>query len=91
MRLFTKVNQTEEQEVLSNTYILVLYALIMYVMYFLANWPWRWTILYEKCRKKPTLPLKDRITKTQDRERTYGVITHYVMICKQVVVTLFCD
>jgi len=37
MRLFTKVNQTEVQEVLSNTYILVLYALIMYVMYYLAN------------------------------------------------------
>jgi len=54
MGFFTNVDQTEVQEVLSNTYIV--YALIMFVLYYLVNWIWRWIILVEKCRKKPTLP-----------------------------------
>jgi len=58
---FTKVDQTEVQEVLSNTYLLLMHALIMFVMYYLANWIWLWTILVEKCRNKPTLPCEKRI------------------------------
>jgi len=37
MRFFSKVDQSEVQEVLSNTYIFLLYALILFVMYYLAN------------------------------------------------------
>jgi len=36
----------------------------MFVMYYLANWIWLWTMLVEKCRKKPSLPCEKRITKT---------------------------
>jgi len=43
------------QEELSNThiYIFLLYAPIMFVMYYIANWIWFWTMLVEKYRKKP--------------------------------------
>jgi len=51
---------------MSNTYILLLYTPIMFVMYYLANWIWLWTMLVEKCRKKPSLPCEKRITKTQE-------------------------
>ena len=37
MRFFTEVDQTEVQKVLSNMYILVMYALIMFVIYYIAN------------------------------------------------------
>jgi len=37
MIFFTKVDQAEVQEVLSNTYIFLLYALTMCVMYYLDN------------------------------------------------------
>ena len=36
-RFLTKVDQTEVEEELSNTYIFLLYALIMFVMIYLAN------------------------------------------------------
>ena len=51
---------------MSNTYIFLLYAPIMFVMYYLANWIWLWTMLVEKCRKKLLLPCEKRITKTQE-------------------------
>jgi len=57
---------TEVQEELSNRYIFLLYAPIMFVMYYLANWIWFWTMLVEKCRKKPMLPWEKRITKIQE-------------------------
>jgi len=66
MICFTKVDQTEIQEVLSNTYIFLLYVLIMFVMYYLAHWIWLLIILVEQCRKKPTLPCEKRIMKTQE-------------------------
>jgi len=47
-------------------YIFLLYASIMFVMYYLANWTWLWTMLVEKCRKKPSLPCEKRMTKTQE-------------------------
>ena len=34
---FTKVYQTEVQEEMSNTYIFLMYAPLMFVMYYLAN------------------------------------------------------
>jgi len=37
---------------------------IMFVMYYLANWIWLWTMRVEKCRKKPSLPCEKRIAKT---------------------------
>ena len=63
-----QVDQTEVQEKLSNTCIFLLYAPIMFVMYLsnLSNSIWLWTILVEKCRKKPSLPFEKRITKTQE-------------------------
>ena len=33
---------------MSNTYIFLLYAPIMFVMYYIANWIWLWTKLVEK-------------------------------------------
>ena len=39
---------------------------IMFVMYYLANWIWLWTMLVEKCRQKIPLPCEKRITKTQE-------------------------
>jgi len=51
---------------MSNTYIYLLYAPIMFVMYYLANSIWLWIMLVEKCRKKPSLPCEKRITKTQE-------------------------
>jgi len=38
----------------------------MFVMYYFASWIWLWTMLVEKCRKKPSLPCEKRITKTQE-------------------------
>ena len=35
--ILTKVNQIEEKEVLSNTYIFLPYALILFMMYYLVN------------------------------------------------------
>jgi len=37
MRVFTKVDQTAVQEVLSNTYIPLLYTRIMFVSNYIAN------------------------------------------------------
>jgi len=37
MIFVTEVDQTEVQELLSNTYIFLLYLLITYVIYYLAN------------------------------------------------------
>ena len=51
---------------MSNTYIFLLYATIMFVMYYLANWIWLWTMLVEKCSKKPSLPYTWRITTPQE-------------------------
>jgi len=51
---------------LSNTYIFLLYASIMFVMYYLVNWIWLWNMLVEKYRKEPSLPCEKRITKTQE-------------------------
>ena len=51
MRFFTNVDQTEVQDELSNTYIFLLYALIMFVINYLANWPWRWTMLHKNCER----------------------------------------
>ena len=74
---FTKVDKAEVQEVLSNTYIFLLYALTMCVMYYLANCTWRWIILVEKCRKiLPTLPCKKRNTKTNEQM----VLYYYIML-----------
>jgi len=50
---------------MSNTYIFLMYATIMYVMYYLANRIWLWIMLVEKCRKKPSLPCEKRIAKTR--------------------------
>ena len=47
-------------------YIFLPYAPIMFVMYYLANWIWRWTMLVEKGRKKPSLSCEKRIAKTQE-------------------------
>ena len=52
MRFFTEVDQTEVQKVLSNMYILVMYALIMFVIYYIANWPCILTLLVEKMQKE---------------------------------------
>ena len=65
-RFLTKVDQTEVQEELSNTYIFLLYAAIMFVMYYHANWIWFWIMLIENCRTKPSLPCEKRITKTAE-------------------------
>ena len=51
---------------MSNTYIFLLYAPIIVVMIYLANWIWLWTMFIGKCRKKPSLPYEKRITKTQE-------------------------
>jgi len=51
---------------MSNTYIFLMYAPLMFVMYYLANLIWLWTMLIEKYRKKPSLPCEKRITKTQE-------------------------
>ena len=51
---------------MSNTYIFLMYAAIMFVMYYLANLIWLWTMLIVKYRKKPSLPCEQRITKTQE-------------------------
>ena len=48
------------------TRIFLLYATIMFVMYYLANWIWLWTMLVEKCSKKPSVPSEKRITKTRE-------------------------
>jgi len=61
---------------MSNAYIFLLYAPIMCVMYYLANWMWRWTKLVEKGRKKPSLPCERDLPKYKDCERTNVVITH---------------
>ena len=54
------------QEEMSNMHIFLLYAPIMFVMYYLANWIWLWIMLVEKCRTTPSLPSEKRITKTQE-------------------------
>ena len=61
---------------MSNTYIFLLYAPIMCVMYYLASWIWLWNKLVEKSRKKPSLPCERELPKHKDCERTNGVITH---------------
>jgi len=30
------------------------------------NWIWLWTMFFENCRKKPSLPWEKRITKTHE-------------------------
>ena len=47
-RFLTKVDLTEVQEEMSNTYLFLLYVPIMFVMYYIANWIWLWTKLVEK-------------------------------------------
>ena len=48
------------------TYIFLLYAPIMFVVYYIANWIWFWTMLVEKCSTKPSLPCEKGIIKTQE-------------------------
>ena len=59
-RFLTKVDQTEVQELLSNTYMFLLYVPIMFVMYNIANWIWLWTMLVENVTMWKT------VTKTQE-------------------------
>jgi len=68
MSFFTKGSSDRRTRgIVKHVYIFLLYALIMFLINYLAtNWPWLWTMLGEKCRKKHTLPCKKRLTKTQE-------------------------
>ena len=66
IKAVTYVTFPNKQRFLPNTYIFLLYAPIMCVMYYLVNWIWLWNMLVEKCRKEPSLPCEKRITKTQE-------------------------
>jgi len=35
----------------------VTWIVYMFVMYYIANWIWLWTMLVEKCRKKPSFTM----------------------------------
>jgi len=64
MRFFTKVDQTEVQEVLSNTYIVLLYALNIKMLL-----PCQLNVaLDHDCRtqNEKHVPCEKRITKTQE-------------------------
>jgi len=79
MRFIIKVDQTDEQEVLSNTHTRTHKHTHTHTYIYLLPCMWLWVIFVEKSRKKLTLPYKKRITKHKNCERTNGSMTHYVM------------
>jgi len=82
MRFIIKVDQTDEQEVLSNTHTRTHKHTHthththIYIYYLVCGFG---SFLLKKSRKKLTLPYKKRITKHKNCERTNGSMTHYVM------------
>ena len=77
----TKVDQIEEQEEMSNTYILVVCPYNVCDVRPCQLIIWLWIKLVEKGRKKPSLPCERELPKHKNCERTNGVITHYVLKC----------
>ena len=73
------VDQTEEQEELSNTYIFFLYAPIMFVMFYLANRICFGPFLLKNAERSLRYHVKRELPKHKNCERTNGVITHYVL------------
>jgi len=81
MSFFATVDQTEVQHVFSNTYMFLLYALIMFVMYYIANWIWLWTMRVENAEKTYVTMWKEN--------NQHTIIMDEQMVLKRIMLYIF--